>query len=182
MFAEDSRQLNIHLLSRLIVDKHSRCSATNMAFSQDHGKSTLFSSERTDQSVPFSHVRDKAIYDHAAGDNMVGLETNSNHENLMENLDELSEEQLDEMIREAHDINQRLRSLERKQHKHARGESMADQEERTIEEYGSRQKRAHFLPPLQQSKTPLVTQVGVMKGIVSTKPDRVGRKKKSTVT
>ncbi|KAJ7339611.1 hypothetical protein OS493_006015 [Desmophyllum pertusum] len=68
------------------------------------------------------------------GDNMVGLETNNNHENLMENLDELSEEQLDEMIREARDINQRLRSLERKQHKHARGESMADQEERTIEE------------------------------------------------
>ena len=153
-----------------------------MASSQNGAKSALFPSEKSAQSVPLSHVRDidKAIYDHTAGDEMVGLETD--YESLVENLDELSEEQLDELLREAHDINQRLRSVERKQTMHAHRGSMADHEQLTMEESASRPSRSHFLPPIQQTKTAMVTQVNVMKEIVSTKSERVGRREKSTVT
>ena len=81
-----------------------------MASSQNRAKSPLFSSEKSGPSIP--HGRDKAIYEHTAGDEIVGLDTD--YEALVENLDELSEEQLDELLREARDINQRLRSVERK--------------------------------------------------------------------
>lgn len=150
-----------------------------MASEQNGAKSALLS-EKSAHNVPFSHVRDEAIYDHTAGDEMVGLETD--YENLVENLDELSEEQLDELLREARDINQRLRSVERKQTMHAHRGSMADHEEMTMKENASRPSRSHFLPPIQQTKTAMVTQVNVMKGIVSTQAERVGRREKSTVT
>lgn len=179
MFAQDSRQLNRHLLLNLIVDKH-RCFSTKMASEQNGAKSALLLSEKSAHNVPFSHVRDEAIYDHTAGDEMVGLETD--YENLVENLDELSEEQLDELLREARDINQRLRSVERKQTIDAHRGSMADHEEMTTEESASGPCRSHFLPPIQQTKTAMVTQVNVMKGIVSTQAERVGRREKSTVT
>ena len=160
------------------MDKH-RCYAINMASSQQGGKSALFSSENSYQSVPFSHAREKAIYDNTAGDEMVGLDTH--YENLMENLDGLSEEQLDELLREAHDINQRLRSLEGKQTLHGHD---SGSEEMHSEENGStglRSSRPHFLPPIQQTKTSLVTQDSLIKGVMSSKPERVVRKKKSTV-
>ena len=145
-----------------------------MASSQNVAKSPLFSSEKSGPSVPYSHSRDKAIYEHTAGDEIVGLDTD--YESLVENLDELSEEQLDELLREARDINQRLRSVERKHTMHAhRGSG-------SMEESASRPHRAHVLPPIQQTKTSMVTQVDVMKGIVSTQAGRVGRREKSTVT
>lgn len=154
-----------------------------MASSQHDGKSALFSSEKSDESVPFSHVRDKAIYNHTAGDEMDGLETN--YENLMQNFDELSEKQLDELLRDALDINQRLRSLERKQTLHAHsGGSMDDHKEMAGEENvstGFRSSRPHFLPPIEQTKTSLVTQDSLMKGVMCSKPERVARQKKSTV-
>ena len=113
---------------------------------------------------------------------MVGSETD--YENLGENLDELSEEQLDELLREARDINQRLRSVERRQSMHAQRGSMPDHEMtmESMEESASRPSRSHFLPPIHQTKTAMVTQVSVMKGIVSSNAGRVGRREKSTVT
>lgn len=83
-----------------------------MASSQDRGQATLFLSEQRGQTVPFSDVRGNEICNHTAGGRIVGLD--KNHEDVMENLDTLSEEQLDELLREAHNINQRLKSLERK--------------------------------------------------------------------
>ena len=152
-------------------------------FAQDGTKSALFSSEKSDQSVPFSYVPNKAIYEHTAGDEIVGLETDN--ENLLgENLDGLSEEQLDELLQEARDINQRLRSVERKQNMLAQRGSLADREVamESIEESASRPSRSHFLPPIHQTKTAMVTQVNVMEGIVSSKAGGVGRREKSTVT
>lgn len=171
MFAQDSRQLSRHLRLHLTVEKHGSYTP-KMASSQNGAKSPLFSFEKSGESAPSSHGSDKAIYEHTAGDEIVGLDTD--YENLVENLDELSEEQLDELLREAHDINQRLRSVERKHAMHAHRGSM--------EERASRPSGAHFLPPIQQTKTSMVTQVDVMKGIVSTEAERVGRRKKSTVT
>ena len=150
-----------------------------MASSQKGAKSPLFSSEKSAQSVPLSHVRDKAIYEHTAGDEIVGLDTD--YENLAENLDELSEEQLDELLREARDINQRLRSVERKQTMNDHKGRMADYEI-AMEESAVRPSRTHFLPPIQQTKTAMVTQVNVMKGVVSTQAGGVARQEKSTVT
>ena len=144
-----------------------------MASSQNGAKSPLFSFEKSGESVPSSHGRDKAIYEHTAGEEIVGLDTD--YENLVENLDELSEEQLDELLRGARDINQRLRSVERK---HAMQAQRGSMEEKTA----SRPSRGHFLPPIQQTKTSMVTQVDVMKGIVSTQAGRIGRREKSTVT
>ena len=152
-------------------------------FAQDGTKSALFSSEKSYQSVPFSYVPNKAIYEHTAGDEIVGLETDN--ENLLgENLDGLSEEQLDELLQEARDINQRLRSVERKQNMLAQRGSLADREVamESIEESASRPSRSHFLPPIHQTKTAMVTQVNVMEGIVSSKAGGVGRREKSTVT
>lgn len=152
-------------------------------FAQDDTKSALFSSEKSYQSVPFSYVPNKAIYEHIAGDEIVGLETDN--ENLLgENLDGLSEEQLDELLQEARDINQRLRSVERKQNMLAQRGSLADREVamESIEESASRPSRSHFLPPIHQTKTAMVTQVNVMEGIVSSKAGGVGRREKSTVT
>lgn len=100
---------------------------------------------------------------------MVGLDTD--FESLAENLDELSEDQLDELLREARDINQRLRSVEKKQ-----------TVQMAMEESSSRPSRPHFLPPIQQTKTAMVTQVNVMKGIMSTQAGRDGRREKSTAT
>ena len=150
-----------------------------MASSQHEGKSSLFSSEKSGKSVPFCHAGEKKINDHTAGDEMFGLETN--YGNLMENLDELSEEQLDELLREALDINQRLLSLEKRQ---TSGERMDDHEKINMEENGStgfRSSQSHFLPPIQQSKTSLVTQSSLMKGIMPGRPERVSRQNKSTV-
>lgn len=152
-------------------------------FAQDGTKSALFSSEKSYQSVPFSYVPNKAIYEHTAGDEIVGLETDN--ENLLgENLDGLSEKQLDELLQEARDINQRLRSVERKQNMLAQRGSLADREVamESIEESASRPSRSHFLPPIHQTKTAMVTQVNVMEGIVSSKAGGVGRREKSTVT
>jgi len=137
-----------------------------MSSSENGAKSPLFSSEK---GVPLSNVRDKAICEHTAGDEMVGLDTD--FESLAENLDELSEEQLDELLREARDINQRLRSVEKKQ-----------TVQMAMEESSSRPSRPHFLPPIQQTKTAMVTQVNVMKGIMSTQAGRDGRREKSTAT
>jgi len=178
VFAQYSRQLNRHLRLHFIVDKHGFYTA-KMASSQNGEKSSLFSSEKSAQRVPFSNVRDKAIYEHTAGDERVGLDPD--YESLVENLDELSEEQLDELLREARDINQRLRSVERKQTVHVHRGSMADHE-LAMEESASRPSRSHFLPPIQQTKTATVTQVNVMKGIVSPQAGRVGRREKSTAT
>lgn len=151
-------------------------------FAQNGTKSALLSSEKSDQSVPFSYVRNKALYEHTAGDEMGGLETDN--ENVEENLDGLSEEQLDELLREARDINQRLRSVERKQNMLAQRGSLADREMtmESMEGSASRPSRSHFLPPIHQTKTAMVTQVNVMEGIVSSKAGRVGRPEKSTVT
>ena len=146
-----------------------------MASSQNRAKSPLFSSEKSGPSIP--HGRDKAIYEHTAGDEIVGLDTD--YEALVENLDELSEEQLDELLREARDINQRLRSVERK-HTVLGHRGSGSMEESASSR--SRPSRAHFLPPIQQTKTSMVTQVDLMKGIVSTQAGRVGRREKSTVT
>ena len=159
--------MNRHLRLHLTVEKHGSYTP-KMASSQNGAKSPLFSFEKSGESVPSSHGRDKAIYEHTAGDEIVGLDTD--YENLVENLDELSEEQLDELLREARDINQRLRSVERNAHRGNR------------EERASLPSRVHFLPPIQQTKTSMVTQVDVMKGIVSTQAERVGRREKSTVT
>lgn len=167
-----------HLLSHLYVDKHKRY-ASSMASSQHEGTSALFSSEKSGKSVPFSHARDEKINEHTAGDEMFGLETN--YGSLTENLDELSEEQLDELLREALDINQRLRSLERRQ---TSVERMDDHKQMNIEENGSTgftSSQSHFLPPIQQTKTSLVTQNSFMKGIMPGRPERVSRQKKSTV-
>jgi len=168
----------------LIVDKHRRYTLkmASSVFAQNGTKSVLFSSEKSDQSVPFSYVPSKAIYEHTAGDEIVGLETDN--ENLEENLDGLSEEQLDELLREARDINQRLRSVERKQNMLAQRESLADREMamESMEESASRPSRSYFLPPIHQTKTAMVTQVNVMEGIVSSKAGRLGRREKSTVT
>ena len=153
-------------------------------FAQDGTKSALFSSEKSYQSVPFSYVPNKAIYEHTAGDEIVGLETDINEHLLEENLDGLSEEQLDELLREARDINKRLRSVESKQNMLAQRGSLADREMamESIEESASRPSRSHFLPPIHQTKTAMVTQVNVMEGIVSSKAGGVGRREKSTVT
>ena len=153
-------------------------------FAQDGTKSALFSSEKSYQSVPFSYVPNKAIIEHTAGDEIVGLETDINEHLLEENLDGLSEEQLDELLREARDINQRLRSVESKQNMLAQRGSLADREMamESIEESASRPSRSHFLPPIHQTKTAMVTQVNVMEGIVSSKAGGVGRREKSTVT
>ena len=177
MFAQDSRQLNRHLRLRFIVDKHG-CYTAKMSSSQNGANSPLFSSEK---SVPLSNVRDKAICEHTAGDEMDGLHVDTDYDSLVENLDELSEEQLDELLREARDINQRLRSVERKQTVHAHRGRTPDHE-MAMEESSSRPSRPHFLPPIQQTKTAMVTQVNVMKGIVSTQAGRVGRREKSTAT
>lgn len=91
----------------------------------------------------------------------------------MENLDALSEEQLDELLREAVEINQRLKSVERNQTLRAQsgspGSHVGTHEGKVSEPTGYQKKRPHFLPALKQAKTPLVAQVWVMKEDMTTK-------------
>ena len=149
--------------------------------SRDRERSTLFSSEKGGlQSVPFSHDHEKQIFDYAAGDKgRVGLETNC--ENLMENLDDLTDEQLDELLWDALDVNQRLKSFERKRIMQSHGENFAHEMAPEEHESGTRSmaKRTHFLPPLEQTQTSLVMRVPAVKG---TKPiNSVGRQNKTSV-
>ena len=149
--------------------------------SLNHGKSTLFSPKRGGlESVPFSNDNGKGCKD-TAGDRRVQSGSESNGEDLMEDLDGLTEEELDEMLQEAWDINQRLKSFERKQ---CNSRSLGDQsfalaEETSVEEHTSGAKRNPFLPPLELTKTSLVTGVKLVEG---TTPDLSGRHKKASVT
>jgi len=149
--------------------------------SQNHEKSTLFSSEAGGlRSIPFSNNDGKAFFEHTAGDKTTGDGLEVNCKDLIENLDGLTDEQLDELLQQALDINQRLKSFERKIQTQSHGESMADKMNLQEQETGTRfmLKRTHFLPPLEQTKTSLVTGVSLVKG---TNPDTVGRQKKTSV-
>ena len=165
-----------------MVDKHCFYAVIMASSSsRDRQQSTLFSSEKEGmQSVPFSHVYEKPIYDRTAGSSETRDELEINSENLMENFDDLTDEQLDELLRDALDINQRLKAFERKQNMDSRGESMADGT--ALEESESRTrllpKRSHFLPPLHQTQTSLVTRVDVVPGA---KTETAGRRKKTSV-
>lgn len=88
----------------------------------------------------------------------------------MENLDSLSEEQLDELLREAVEINQRLKSFERKQTLRSHGGSnlhVGDHRGKINEQSGCQPQRPHFLPPIQQTKTTLVSQASVTKEVLT---------------
>lgn len=88
----------------------------------------------------------------------------------MDNLDSLSEEQLDELLREAVEINQRLKSFERKQTLRAHGGSnlhVGDHRGKIYEQSGCQPQRPHFLPPIQQTKTTLVSQASVTKEVLT---------------
>lgn len=126
----------------------------------------LFSSEKGSmKGDPFLHGSEKPIFDRTAGkkDTRGGLDINCG--NLMENLDDLTEEQLDELLQDALDINKRLKALERQQVVESRGKS-------------SLPKQSPFLPPLGQTQTSLVTPIAVLQGA---KVDKEGRRQKASV-
>lgn len=134
-----------------------------MASSKDR---PLFSSEKGSmKGDPFLHGSEKPIFDRTAGkkDTRGGLDINCG--NLMENLDDLTEEQLDELLQDALDINKRLKALERQQVVESRGKS-------------SLPKQFPFLPPLGQTQTSLVTPIAVLQGA---KVDKEGRRQKASV-
>lgn len=143
-------------------------------------KSTLFSSEKgTLQAVPFLNDDEIRNCEDTAGDKTTpdGVELNCG--NFMDNLDDLTEEELDELLQEAWDINQRLKSFESsgKFTSRSRGEQSLARKE-----YGSGTgsvtKQNSFLPPLEPTKTSLVTGVVVVMG---TKSNAAGRQKKTSV-
>lgn len=151
--------------------------------SWNHGKSTLFLPKRGSlENVPFSNDNvDNGKSKDTAGDRRVQSGSESNGEDLMNDLDGLTEEELDELLQEARDINQRLKSFERRQ---CNSRSLGDQsfalaEERSSGEHTSGAKQNPFLPPLEQTKTSLVTGVKLVEG---TTPDLAGRHKKASVT
>lgn len=126
----------------------------------------LFSSEKGSmKGDPFLHGSEKPIFDRTAGkkDTRGGLDINCG--NLMENLDDLTEEQLDELLQDALDINKRLKALERQQVVESRVKS-------------SLPKQSPFLPPLGQTQTSLVTPIAVLQGA---KVDKEGRRQKASV-
>ena len=136
-------------------------------------KSTL-SEKGTLKTVPFLNDEDKRNYEDTAGDKT----TRDGGGNLMENLDDLTEEELNELLQEAWDINQRLKSFERKFSSQTRGDqSLASKI--TLQEYesgvGSVAKQNNFLPPLEQTKTSLVAVA------TGTKSNAAGRQKKTSV-
>ena len=139
--------------------------------SWNHEKSTLFSSEKgTLQAVPLLNDEEMRNCEDTAGD-----KTTRDGGNFMENLDDLTEEELDELLQEAWDINQRLKSFEssRKFSSRSHGEQSLARKE-----YGSVAKQNSFLPPLEPTKTSLVTGVTVVTG---SKPNAAGRQKKTSV-
>lgn len=145
-----------------------------MASSSKH--SPLFSSEKGSmKGDPFLHGSEKPIFDRTAGKNDTrgGLDINCG--NLMENLDDLTEEQLDELLQDALDINKRLKALERKQVVESRAEYLSD---KMTFGKSSLPKQSPFLPPLEQTQTSLVTPIAVLQGA---KVDKEGRRQKASV-
>lgn len=136
----------------------------------------LFSSEKGSmKGDPFLHGSEKPIFDRTAGkkDTRGGLDINCG--NLTENLDDLTEEQLDELLQDALDINKRLKALERKQLVESRGENLSD---KMSLRKSSLPKQSPFLPPLGQTQTSLVTPIALLQGA---KVDEEGRRQKASV-
>lgn len=132
--------------------------------------SPLFSSEKGSmKGDPFLHGSEEPIFDRTTGkkDTRCG--------NLMENLDDLTEEQLDKLLQDALDINKRLKALERKQVVESRGEYLSD---KMTFGKSSLPKQSPFLPPLGQTQTSLVTPIAVLQGA---KVDKEGRRQKASV-
>lgn len=148
-----------------------------MASSSKH--SPLFSSEKGSmKGDPFLHGSEKPIFDRTTGkkDTRGGLDINCG--NLMANLDDLTEEQLDELLQDALDINKRLKALERKQVVESRGEYLSDKQDKMTFGKSSLPKQSPFLPPLGQTQTSLGTPIAVLQGA---KVDKEGRRQKASV-
>lgn len=122
--------------------------------SWNRGKSS--SNRESSESIPFLSSREKETC--PVGNITVGLELKS--EDLTENLDDLTEEELDELLQEAWDINKRLKMLEKSSNSLSSSDSIAEHETGKK----STVKQNFFLPSLLPTKTPLVSQVSSATG------------------
>ena len=124
--------------------------------SWNRGKSS--SNGESLESIPFLSSSKKGTYPVENHDITVGLELKS--EDLTENLDDLTEDELDELLQEAWDINKRLKMLERRCNSLSGCDSIAEHESAKK----STGKQNYFLPSLLPTKTPLVARVGLATG------------------
>ena len=124
--------------------------------SWNRGKSS--SNRESSESIPFLSSREKETCPVGNRDITVGLELKS--EDLTENLDDLTEEELDELLQEAWDINKRLKMLEKSSN------SLSSSDSITEHETGKKStvKQNFFLPSLLPTKTPLVSRVSSATG------------------
>lgn len=124
--------------------------------SWNRGKSS--SNRESSESIPFLSSREKETFPVGNRDITVGLELKS--EDLTENLDDLTEEELDELLQEAWDINKRLKMLEKSSNSLSSSDSIAEHETGK----NSTVKQNFFLPSLLPTKTPLVSRVSSATG------------------
>lgn len=113
------------------------------------------------QSVPLLNGRGKrsSVTCEGKAENeqtLVGVESNSEYP--AENLDGLTEVELDELLKEAWDINQRLKVFERRCNS-LQSENISEHESGVK----SKTERSRFLPYLVPTKTSLVTGVSLAK-------------------